>query len=168
MSDNWNESQRRHYRCQRVGKPLDLDGDEPDAQWQQLPWTEPFVDITGVDILEPRFRTRVRMDDRYLYVFADLEEPHVWGTITEQNSAIFEDNDFEIFIDPDCDGLNYYEFQVNALGAIWELALPKPYSQGGEAQEGCSIDGLKRVVRINGTLNNPSDWDDGWTAYPVN
>jgi len=166
MTDNWNESQRRHYRCQRVKKPLDLHGDEPDPHWEQLPWSESFVDITGVDILEPRYRTRVRMgwDDRFLYIFAELEEPHVWGSITEPGRPVFEDNDFEVFIDPDGDGRNYYELQVNALGTICELCLPKPYSEGGSPLDDCGVDGLKSVVRVNGTLNEAADWDEGWTV----
>jgi len=107
MTDHWNESLRRRYACRRVAAPLDLLGDEADAGWDDLPWSEPFSDITGSGELEPRFRTRMRMgwDDQYLYVNAKMEEPHVWGTITEQNAVMFEDNDFEIFIDPDRDGL---------------------------------------------------------------
>ena len=50
-----------------------------------------------------------------------LEDPHVWGTLTEKNSFIFNDPDFEIFIDPDGDNHDYYEFEINALGTIWEL-----------------------------------------------
>lgn len=166
MTDKWNESHRRHYRCRRVERPLDLASDAPDPEWQRLSWSEPFVDITGVDILKPRYQTRVRMgwDDEFLYVFAELEEPHVWGTITEKNAVMFEDNDFEIFIDPDGDGLDYYEFEINALGTIWELALPKPYSEGGQPKSGCNIDGLVSRVRVNGTLNDPGDWDEGWTV----
>ena len=165
MTDYWNESQRRNYQCQRVESPLDLSGDESDPQWEQIPWSEPFVDITGLDILEPRFRTRFRMawDEQFLYVLAELEEPHVCATITEKNAVIFEDNDFELFVDPDADGRNYYELEINAFGTVWELSLPKPYADGGEPRSGCNIEGLKRVVRIDGTLTAPSDRDTGWT-----
>ena len=86
------------------------------------------------------------------------------GRISKKNAIIFEDNDFEIFIDPDCDGLNYYEFEVNALGTIWELSLPKPYADGGVPRQGCNIEGLRYRVRVNGTLNDPSDRDEGWTV----
>ena len=93
-----------------------------------------------------------------------MEEPHVWATITKKNSKIFVDNDFEIFIDPDDDGLAYYEFEINALGTIWELSLPKPYMDGGEPISGCNIDGLISAVGINGTLNDPRDRDEGWSV----
>lgn len=162
--DNWNSHNRRRYRCRQVSRAIDLSAPGQDPVWDELPWSEAFVDITGRDDLQPRFRTRVRMgwDPRYLYVQGDLEEPHVWGTITEQNAVMFMDNNFEIFIDPDCDGLNYYEFEINALGSIWELSLPRPYGDGGKPRLGCNIDGLVRRVRIDGTLNDPGDTDRGW------
>ena len=163
MTD-WNEKQRRRYRCPRLVRSPTLDGRMSDLGWSRADWTDDFVDITGRDELTPRYRTRAKLawDDQHLYVGADLEEPHVWGTITERNAVMFEDNDFEIFIDPDCDGLNYYEFEMNALGTIWELSLPKPYGEGGEPVLGCNIDGLRSLVHVNGTLNDPSDVDRGW------
>lgn len=166
MTDRWQESMRRRYICRRVARPLNLDRDEADPGWTALPWSAPFADITGRDELRPRFDTRMRMgwDDRYLYVNAWLEEPHVWGTITEKNAVMFEDNDFEIFIDPDRDGLNYYEFEINALGSIWELSLPRPYAEGGEPELGCNIEGLVSRVRVDGTLNDPRDADRGWSV----
>ena len=50
----------------------------------------------------PRFRTRVKMlwDDNYLYIAAELEEPNVAAKLTERDSVIFHDNDFEVFIKP--------------------------------------------------------------------
>ncbi|MEO0481086.1 MAG: carbohydrate-binding family 9-like protein [Planctomycetota bacterium] len=156
--DLWSSDQRRRYRVERLGV---------DRDWSRIPFTEEFVDITGDAALEPRFRTRVQMawDDEFLHVRAEMEEPHVWGTITVQNEVMFHDNDFEVFLDPDGDGLDYYEFEMNALGTIWELSLPKPYGEGGVPILGCNLDGLKREVLVHGTLNDPSDEDQGWEAH---
>lgn len=164
MAGDWDDDWRRRYRCQRLSQPIDIRGDLSDAAWASLPWSADFVDITGDDALKPRFRTRLKMawDDEFLYIGAELEEPHVWGTITEKNAVMFEDNDFEIFIDPDGDGLDYYEFEINALGSIWELSLPRPYGDGGVPILGCNIDGLKSAVHVDGTLNDPADEDRGW------
>lgn len=153
------------YECQRVTTKPSLDGFVIGKGWEELVWTEEFVDITGREERKPWFSTKVKMgwDEAYFYVGAELEEPHVWGTITTKNARMFEDNDFEIFIDPDGDGLNYYEFEINALGTIWELCLPKPYKDGGVPILGCNIEGLVSAVGINGTLNNPNDKDVGWS-----
>ena len=161
----------RRYLCQRIDSPIMIDGTLTDPAWANVPWTDDFLDITGDSALKPYFRTRAKMawDDDYFYVGAELEEPHVWGTITEKNAVMFEDNDFEVFIDPDCDGLNYYEFEINALGTIWELSLPKPYGEGGVPILGCNLDGLKSKVHVRGNINDPSSKDQGWSveiAFP--
>ena len=47
-----------------------------------------------------------------------IEEPNVQARLTERDSFIWTENDVELFIaGPDC----YYEFQINALGTIYEV-----------------------------------------------
>jgi hypothetical protein len=156
----------RGYVCGRARGPLVIDGQDAEPSWAGAAWTEDFKDIEGDARPAPRFRTRAKMlwDDDCLYVYAELEEPHVWGTITRKNSVIFHDNDFEIFIDPDGDNHNYYEFEVNALNTVWELTLDKPYRDGGPARDPTNIDGLRSAVHVNGTLNDPSDTDRSWSV----
>lgn len=103
-------------------------------------------------------------DETWLYVAAELEEPHVWATLTERNSVIFHDNDFEIFLNPSCDARNYYEFEINALNTVWDLLLRVPYREGGTADSDWCIRGLRTAVHVDGTLNDPSDVDRGWSV----
>jgi hypothetical protein len=108
-------------------------------------------------------------DDAYFYVGAELEEPHVWGTLTTHDAVIFHDNDFEVFIDPNGDNHEYYEFEINALNTGWDLLLPRPYRDGGKAVNSWEIPGLKTAVHVDGTLNDPRDMDRGWSvelAFP--
>ena len=55
VTDNWRESMRRQYVCRRVPRPLDLTAGAADPGWNELAWSDPFVDITGSDELQPRF-----------------------------------------------------------------------------------------------------------------
>jgi hypothetical protein len=104
-------------------------------------------------------------DDRYFYVAAELEEPHIQATLTAHDSYIFhEDNDFEVFIDPDGDHHNYAELEMNALNITWDLRLAKPYRDGGKGEDAFEIAGLKTAVHIQGTLNDPRDTGRGWTV----
>ena len=107
----------RRYLCYQAATPVQIDGKLDDTAWQAAPWTEYFVDIEGAAKPKPRHRTRAKMlwDDQYFYVAAELEEPHVWGTLTNHDAVIFHDPDFEVFIDPDGDSHEYYEFEINAL-----------------------------------------------------
>lgn len=161
----------RGYVCGKISSPLLIDGKLDEPAWAAADWTETFVDIEGVKKPAPRFQTRAKMlwDDQYFYVAAELKEPHVWATLTQHDSVIFHDPDFEVFIDPDGDNHAYYEFEINALNTGWDLFLPKPYRDGGPADNGWEIPGLKTAVAVQGTLNNPSDVDLGWTveiAFP--
>ena len=117
----------RGYVCYRADDPPRIDGRLDDGAWKLAPWTEDFVDIEGDRRPRPRFRTRAKMlwDADNFYIAVELEEPHVWGKLTKHDSVIFNDNDFEFFIDPDGDNHEYYEFEINALNT-WDLP-PRPY-----------------------------------------
>jgi ketosteroid isomerase-like protein len=154
------------YVCFRAEQPPKIDGRLDDQSWQAAPWTEEFVDIEGDRRPKPRFRTRAKMlwDAEYFYIAAQMEEPHVWGTLTNHDSVIFNDNDFEVFIDPDGDNHEYYEFEINPLNTGWDLFLPRPYKDGGRAENSWEIPGLLSAIGVDGTLNDPSDRDRGWSV----
>ena len=154
------------YVCRRVAAPPAIDGKLDDPVWAAAAWTEAFVDIEGDKKPKPRFRTRAKMlwDDEALYIAAELEEPHVWGTLTKHDSVIFHDPDFEVFLDPDGDNHLYAELELNALNTTWDLLLTKPYKDGGKAVNAWEITGLQTAVRVNGTINDPADTDVGWTV----
>lgn len=156
----------RGYVAYRATQPIRIDGKLDEKSWEGAPWTEPFVDIEGDLKPLPRLKTRAKMlwDDEYFYVAAQLDEPHVWGTITKHDAVIFQDNDFEIFIDPDGDNHEYYELEINALNTEWDLFLKKPYRDGGPAINEWEIPGLKTGVHIEGTLNDPRDEDRFWSV----
>ena len=166
-TDNWLRIvPPRGYVCYRAEEPLEIDGRLDKPAWNVAPWTEDFGDIEGDIRPAPRFRTRAKMlwDDRFLYIGAELEEPHVWATLTKHDSVIYHDNDFEVFLDPDGDNHDYYELEINALNTTWDLRLPKPYRDGGPAIDAWEIPGMRTAVHVNGTLNDPSDTDTGWTV----
>lgn len=157
----------RAYICQRAAKSPVIDGRLDDEVWKHAAWTQAFVDIEGSQRPAPRFRTRAKMawDDTHFYVAAEMEEPDVWATLKARDSVIFNDNDFEIFIDPDGSASPYYEFEMNALNTVWDLLLLRPYREGGRvAVSGWDIHGLKTGVAVQGTLNTPGDRDHGWSV----
>lgn len=154
------------YCCVKASQPIAVDGRMDEADWMRAPWTEDFVDIEGEIRDKPRHRTRVKMlwDDTNFYFFAELEEPHVWASLLQRDTVIFYDNDFEIFVCPTGTNHTYYEYEVNAFNTVWDLFLPKPYRDGGPADNGWDIKGLASAVHVRGTVNDPSDVDDGWNV----
>ena len=154
----------KQYTAYRTSIPMVIDGQGTESTWKTAPWSTPFIDIEGDK--EAQYRTQMKMlwDDEHLYFLAELKEPHVWGTLRQRDTVIFYNNDFEIFIDPDGDTHNYYEFEMNALNTVWDLFLTKPYRNGGIVLDAWDIQGVKTAVQIKGSLNDPTDIDEGWSV----
>jgi len=159
------------YICYKAIQ-ISIDGNLDEESWASVQWTNNFVDIEGELKPLPLYRTRAKMlwDENYLYVAAELTEPHIWAKLKQRDTVIFYDNDFEVFIDPDGDTHEYMEFEMNANNTLWDLFLTKPYRDNGRVADAWNINGIKTAVYINGTINDPSDIDDKWTvelAFPL-
>lgn len=156
------------YVCYRTAEAIEIDGLDRETSWQKAAPTDAFVDISGHNFPEPRYKTTVRMlwDDNYLYILADLEEPHIWANLNRRDTIVFYDNDFEVFIDPTGDGHDYFEIETNARGVVFDLSLPRPYRAPRRPfiQFQWNCPGLKLATHHRGTLNHPADRDEGWSV----
>mmetsp|Transcript_19798 Transcript_19798/g.49771 ORF Transcript_19798/g.49771 Transcript_19798/m.49771 type:complete len:432 (+) Transcript_19798:62-1357(+) len=173
----------RSYDAQRVATPIQIDGDIYTPEWEEVPWSENFVDIQGEDAPQanrPTAKTRTRMkmrwDDQFLYIAAEMSA-HDWPIIADQtqtNSVIFStDSDFEVFLDTDESNYNYKELEMNAHNTVWNLLLDKPYSDGGSehsarvAKPGDAkyweVGHQKTGAKMFGVLGKPNP-DGKWTA----
>lgn len=154
------------YIVLKTSKRIKIDGKDKDKAWKKAEWTNWFGDIVSGAQNDTVHRGRCKMlwDKNYLYLYARLNTPDVWAAIRRHDRAVFFDNAFELFIDPDGDTHNYFEFQINAFGTTCDLFLPKPYHEGGQAVRNWTLAGLKKAIQIDGTLNKPGDKDKSWSV----
>lgn len=158
------------YYCKKATKPFVLDGNIHKAFWEEAPFTSLFMDIEGENKKKPQWDTQVKMlwDDTNFYIGAILHGDEIWATLKERDCVIFNDNDFEIFIDPDSDTHRYFEFEMNAFNTVWDLFLTKPYRDvGGKALNGWDIKGLQSAVHIEGKINEVSEHNKYWMVEVV-
>lgn len=157
---------QKHYQCYKTPNSIIVDGDVYTQEWKSVNWSDFFMDIEGDSLPEPLYQTRMKMlwDDDYLYIAAEMEEPHVWGYLENHDDIIYRDNDFEVFIDPLGKGNNYFEIEINALETILDLYMLKPYKQGGKADLRWNAAGLKKAVKVYGTINDTLGADNKWTV----
>jgi len=173
------EEELFHYTCFRTGQPPVIDGRLDDSCWPRAPKSPRFVDlVTGVPgFLETRMAAL--WDERNFYVAVWVEEPNVQARLRERDSFIWTENDVEVFIaGPDC----YYEFQINALGTIYEVFYiwQEAYKKGGIFDRP-EFDLVSRKVDILGGFQDASrharhprgkrwafmDWDFPELAWAV-
>lgn len=154
------------YVCYRTAQKLKIDGKLDESSWAKATPTTPFVDISGEGFAKPMYDTSAKMlwDDEYFYVAATLHEEEIKARLMQRDTIIYHDNDFEVFLDPDGDGHNYFEIETNARGVIFDLMLDKPYRSGGNFMVQWDCPGLKVAIHCDGTLNNPKDKDKQWTV----
>ena len=93
------------------GEAISIDGALDEAAWAAVEWAGGFVDIAqpvfpALEVPEAyQTRVKVRWDDDYLYVGAEISEPLVWGNVTGHNDGLTHgkapwwNNDFEVFVD---------------------------------------------------------------------
>lgn len=153
----------RTYEALYAPEGVRIDG-EVDSIWQIASWSEDFMDILGPEQKTPSMQTRMKMlwNDEALFILAWLEEEHIWAYLDERDAIIFRDNDFEVFVKPDPKTDHYFEYEINAKGAIMDLLMTKPYSENGSALLTWDSRSARHAVHLDGTLNDPGDVDNGW------
>lgn len=154
-------AQQPTYKCKKaVGEDF-----TSEKFWDHADSIPFFVDLKTGEKADLPTKAKMLWNDSSLFLKVDMADQHLWAKQTRNEDTIFFDQAFELFIDPDGDGLNYVECEVNALGTTWDLLMAKPYKEGGDAISCYDMKGVQKKIVLNGTLNNPSDTDEGWVLY---
>lgn len=154
------------YAAYRTRGKIKVDGKLSEKDWSRAASSETFVDISGPGFPKPSKETTVKMlwDEDYLYIGATLQEDNIVGNLKQRDTIIWKQNDFEIFIDPDGDGVNYFEIETNVRGTLLDLIMDKPYRSGGNFFSPWDGKGVQVAVYCKGTIGKSSDKDQYWTV----
>lgn len=147
------------YAVKRAKQAPQIDGDLADPTWADA---TPVELVGSFDGRKPSARTTARMlyDDQHLYVSFDCEDAHIWGTLFKRDDSIYTQEVVEIFLDADGDGRTYNEIEVSPNNTLFDASFP-------ERRTGMNLSwdsGTRSAVKFKGTINNPSDRDQGWTV----
>ncbi|WP_163996892.1 carbohydrate-binding family 9-like protein [Pyxidicoccus caerfyrddinensis] len=147
------------YTVGRVTKAPTIDGVLDDAAWKNA---RPVVLRGSFDGRPAQLRTEARLayDDTHLYVAFDSEDPDIWGTLRNRDDSIYEEEVVEIFLDANADGRTYNELQVSPHNVIFDAYFPARR----QGMDRTWDSGMKTAVKVRGTLDDPSDKDQGWSV----
>ncbi len=98
-------------------------------------------------------------DAEHLYVAGRLPDEDLWTTYERQDDPLYKQEAFEVFVAGDRSGTRYLEYQVSARGITFDARFPA-YRRGDEAWDSR----WSTATQIDGTLNDASDRDRGWTV----
>lgn len=194
----WPEDQIAHYTAYRIDAPPVIDGKLDEPAWRAAPRSPRFRDLKNGREAIHDTRAAVLWDDDNLYVGFWVEEPFVTATLTERDAPIYQNNDVEVFI-AGKDNYYEFEINafgtIYEVFFIWEEAykrggydripefsrdheLVRPF-HGVEFQPhprgdrigywNWDFPGLRSAVHVDGTINDNTDRDRGWTvelAFP--
>jgi hypothetical protein len=143
----------------RTTKAPTIDGDLSDPVWGKANVVRLVNSFDGSPA-SLRTEARILFDDRFLYVAFESEDPDVWGTLMKRDEPIYNEEVVEVFLDADANGRTYNELQVSPNNVQFDAYFPAR-RQGMDTSYDAQ---MKTAVKIRGTLNNPSDTDEGWSA----
>lgn len=154
------------YRCFKIQRDLVLTGAMDDPLWQAARvavLNEPVEGRPG------RYRTTARLlyNDRYLYIGFRCEDELVWGTLTERDTPIYEEECVETFICPTGQPRLYYEINVSPLNTVFDAFILNGRPVGGPRVNFMGLhdytcEGLITKVFVDGKLGQPGA--RGWSA----
>jgi hypothetical protein len=148
--------------ARRLTAPITVDGklDEPD--WLAAQPTADFVQTMTNAEGAFKARARVAYDAQNLYVGFEVADEFLKSTFTKPDDHLWEQDAVEIMVDPDGDGLNYFEIQASTMGLIFDTRYdsrrrPQPFGDVAWSS------GARAKLTLDGTPND-EDEDRGYVC----
>lgn len=150
------EGQAETYRVRHTESSADLLLEGDDDPWgaaHEVSWgPEPYLTTF-----------RALWGEMGLLVRFDAIDPAQWHTLTKRDDPLWEEEVVEIFIDPDGDGLNYAEIEINPANVLCDLVIFEG-SPGLRSDIDWDFEGLLSAVH---PLHAATGETVGWTAVAL-
>jgi hypothetical protein len=69
-----------------------------------------------------------------------------------EDQHLYEENNFEVFLDWQNNARDYWELEMNPLNTVWTLQLNKPLPEGGKPIPNSKLKNVRTAVDVRGTL----------------
>ena len=155
------------FECRWTETPIKITGKGTDPAWKHAQAIDHFyLPWLGDKARPAKTKTKAKLlwDREFLYFFADMEDTDLYADIKEHDGMLWNNDVFELFFKPSDDKPGYYEFQVNAAGAVLDMFIPRRNAGGYQRFIKDGKFHIDAKVNLRGTLNKWTDKDDGWSV----
>ncbi len=152
------------YRCTTAASPITIDGIADESAWSMADsvkiglQAQPIIQHFGGDPVaatpmltkyNKSIYAKALWDAEALYFYFYAENPHLWNVREGRDTAgYYNENTFEVYLDPGNRGSNYVEINVSARGDITDYYNNWPY----QSRENFDIAGIESAVHyLEGT-----------------
>jgi len=143
--------------CVRTTSPVNMTGDLADPIWDKAD-SRSLLRVD--DASAPQQATQFKMvyDDTYLYIRFESEDTYVWGTKTDRDADIYNEECVELFVSPGNSLHQYYEINVSPLNVVFDACILNPRLTPGSKRgftglHSFTVQGLKTAIHVDGELN---------------
>jgi hypothetical protein len=153
------------FKVVRTTVPMVIDGKLDEGAWQQTE-ARSLDYFYNVEQPSDQQNTQFRMlwDEQNLYVFFTCEDKYLTAGEKRRDGRPYLDDCAEIFLIPAPDSLNmHYGFELNLYKASNDFIYLEDIYQGKKGSVYSYDPEFLVEVSVNGTINDNSDLDVGWT-----
>ena len=150
------------YEAPRATGTITIDGNVNDDAWKKVPWTRDFPYSDGSGFPDKSARAKITWDDQYLYFAFQAEDDDLVSTYAVRDDPIYQEDVVEVFLDPEGDKLNYYEFEVSPRNVIFDALFPSYRKDLSLSKKWNAA--MRTGVQCEGTIDNHGDKDTGWSV----
>ena len=153
------------YQVNKISIPVVIDGNLDEQEWLSAEPTADFVILGSSATPLTQTWAKILWDSTYLYAGFYCQDTTIWATYNHRDNELWQEDAVEIYFDPDGDGLNYIELEVNPLNAIFDLWMTRPWDQPGAAgHKEWNFNDISTEVSVQGTVAYNSDRDTAWVC----
>ena len=142
------------YTAKRAVGKIVVDGVLDEADWAAAEPSGDFVFPWWSAGEKEQTKVKILWDDTYLYIAYSCRDAHIWAEYYNINDATYNDDCVELFWNPSpAEQEDYYMFEINCIGNLKSMK-----------KSDRSTIMLPHIAQtIQGTVNDDSDTDSGWT-----
>ena len=98
--------------------------------WSDIPPLSPFILHDGSGPAQQQTSARLCYDPQRLYVRFDCQDADIWGTYTQRDAPIYDEEVVETFLAAgEADPIHYAEFEVSPNGVLFDAQIYNPSAE---------------------------------------